>query len=65
MYLHPTSLFLDILGEAVCWVGEEENTFSCNAQGITESEAYLNIITELSELKECLIQQQAQLDAIM
>lgn len=75
--LHPNSSFLDIRSEAVRWVEEGENAnklrpraYSCSAQGTMECEADLNLISarpnaELSELKECLIRQQAQLDAIM
>lgn len=74
---HPDSSFLDIRSEAVRWVEEGENAnklrpraYSCSAQGTLECEADLNAVsaksnTELSELKECLIRQQAQLDAIM
>ncbi|KAK0143148.1 hypothetical protein N1851_018732 [Merluccius polli] len=77
MRLHPNSSFLDIRREALRWVEEGEHipkprsrAYSCNAQRTTECEADLNVIsakpnTEISELKECLIRQQAQLDAIM
>ncbi|KAK0152860.1 hypothetical protein N1851_005474 [Merluccius polli] len=57
MHLHPSSSFFDIRSEALRW-------------RTTEGEANLNTIsakpnTEVSELKECLVRQQAQLDAIM
>ncbi|KAK0135597.1 hypothetical protein N1851_028547 [Merluccius polli] len=77
MRLHPNSSFLDIRREALRWVEEGEHipklrsrAYSCNAQRTTECEADLNVIsakptTEISELKECLVRQQAQLDAIM
>lgn len=74
---HPSSSFLDIRSEAVRWVEEGENAnkqrpraYSCSAQGTTECEADLNVISakpnsEMSEVKETLRHQQAMLDVIM